>query len=61
LLEAESALPSSDTSLAGERDLGWMLHDIDFSDPKDKQAKFFHAIMRDGVIDVAACAAGVVA
>lgn len=62
LLQAESVMPSTDTSLAGERDLGWMLHDIDFSDPKDRQAKFFHAIMRDGVIDVSACvAAGVVA
>jgi CRISPR-associated protein Cas5d len=62
LLEADSAMPIVDTSLSGERDLGWMLHDIDFSNAKDKQAKFFHAVMRDGVIDVAACAAvGVVA
>ena len=62
LLEADSAMPSVHASFAGERDLGWMLHDIDFADPKDKQAKFFHAIMRDGVIDVSACAAaGVVA
>jgi hypothetical protein len=39
-----------------------MLHDIDFSNAKDKQATFFHAVMRDGVIDIAACAAaGVVA
>jgi CRISPR-associated protein Cas5d len=62
LLEADCAIPTIDASLTGERDLGWMLHDIDFSDAKDKQAKFFHAVMRDGVIDVAACAAtGVVA
>lgn len=62
LLEADSAIPAADSSLAGERDLGWMLHDIDFSNATDKQAKFFHALMRDGVIDVAACAAvGVVA
>jgi CRISPR-associated protein Cas5d len=33
-----------------ERDLGWMLHDIDFA--QGKQARFFRAIMRDGVIDV---------
>lgn len=60
LLEADSAMPIVDTSLSGERDLGWMLHDIDFSNAK--QAKFFHAIMRDGVIDVSACmAAGMVA
>jgi CRISPR-associated protein Cas5d len=62
LLEGESAMPTVHSSLSGERDLGWMLHDIDFSNVKDKQAKFFHAFMRDGVIDVAACAAsGVVA
>lgn len=62
LLEGESPVPAVDASLAGERDLGWMLHDIDFTNPKDKQAKFFHAVMRDGVIDVSACAAaGVVA
>ena len=50
LLEAESAIPAVDPSLAGERDLGYMLHDIDFGN--DKQARFFRAIMRDGVIDV---------
>jgi CRISPR-associated protein Cas5d len=62
LLEAESTMPTVDGRLSGERDLGWMLHDIDFSNARDKQAKFFHAIMRNGVIDVAAClAVGVVA
>lgn len=62
LIEDESAIPSMDESLAGERDLGWMLHDIDFSNIQDKQARFFHAVMRDGVIDVNACmGAGVVA
>lgn len=62
LLEDDSAMPTIHSSLSGERDLGWMLLDIDFSNIKDKHAKFFHAYMRDGVIDVAACAAtGVVA
>jgi len=62
LLESDTVAPTVHASLAGERDLGWMLHDIDFSNTQDKQAKFFHAVMRDGVIDVAACAAaGVVA
>jgi len=60
LLEAESAMPAVHASLVGERDLGWMLHDIDFVD--DKQARFFRALMRDGVIDVPAFAgAGVLA
>jgi len=39
--------------LAGVRDLGWMLYDLDFSDPDDIRPRFFHAIMRDGVIDLA--------
>src|ERR1017187_9659542 len=50
LLEVESAPPAVHTSLAGERDLGWMLHDIDFG--SEMQARFFRATMRDGVIDV---------
>lgn len=32
------------------KDLGWMLHDIDFKN--DRQAKFFHAQMVDGLIRV---------
>lgn len=60
LLEAEGAMPATDPSLAGERDLGWMLHDIDFA--SEKQARFFRAVMQDGAIDVPAFAgAGVVA
>ena len=60
LLEAESAMPVVHASLAGERDLGWMLHDIDFAD--DKQVRFFRVLMRDGVIDVPVLArAGVLA
>jgi CRISPR-associated protein Cas5d len=57
LLEPDTAVPTVHASLAGERDLGWMLHDIDFSNAQDKQARFFHAVMHDGVIDVARCAA----
>jgi CRISPR-associated protein Cas5d len=33
-----------------ERDLGWMLHDIDFKN--GREAKFFRAVMRKGVINV---------
>jgi CRISPR-associated protein Cas5d len=50
LLEADSAMPTVDDGLMGERDLGWMLHDIDFAG--EMQARFFRAVMRDGVIDV---------
>jgi CRISPR-associated protein Cas5d len=41
LLEEEDDIPDVDASLKGERDLGWMLHDIDFG--KDKEARFFRA------------------
>jgi CRISPR-associated protein Cas5d len=38
--------------IAETRDLGWMLHDLDFSDPSDPQPRFFRAQMIDGVVDV---------
>lgn len=38
--------------IAETRDLGWMLHDLDFRNPADPQPVFFRAQMRDGVIDV---------
>lgn len=50
LLEPDVTPPVADKSLAGERDLGWMLHDIDFG--AGRQARFFRAVMRNGVIDV---------
>lgn len=50
LLEAGSAEPLADEALKGERDLGWMLHDIDFAD--DMTPHFFRAQMRDGLIEV---------
>jgi CRISPR-associated protein Cas5d len=34
------------------RDLGWMLHDLDFSNPKDPQPIFFRAQMNQGLIEV---------
>ncbi len=43
-----------------DRDLGWMLHDIDHAG--DKSSRFFRARLRDGVLDVqAGLAEGVVA
>ena len=47
----ESRPPCPD-ELLGEKDLGWMLLDMDYSDPTDIQPIFFRAIMRDGVIEV---------
>jgi CRISPR-associated protein Cas5d len=34
------------------RDLGWMLRDMDFSNPSDPQAMFFRAQMSAGVVEV---------
>ncbi len=39
-------------TIAETRDLGWMLHDMDFSNPADPQPVFFRAEMRNGAIDV---------
>lgn len=49
LLENGTRPPSA---LSGEQNLGWMLYDLDFSDPKDIRPKFFNATMQDGVIDL---------
>jgi CRISPR-associated protein Cas5d len=49
LIEADP-IPAS--KLSGEKDLGWMLYDMDFSDPQDIKPKFFKAVMQDGVIDL---------
>lgn len=46
---AAEPLPIGET-----RDLGWMLHDLDFSNPADPQARFFRAQMTAGVVDVPA-------
>lgn len=50
LLEDGSEPPVSHESLRGERDLGWMLHDIDFAN--DITPYFFRARMVDGLIVV---------
>ncbi|MCF7847863.1 MAG: type I-C CRISPR-associated protein Cas5c [Kiritimatiellales bacterium] len=38
-----------ESPLAGERDLGFMLHDIDFAN--DMAPRFFRAVMQDGIIE----------
>ena len=40
------------TPISETRDLGWMLYDLDFSDPKDIKPMFFRAEMEVGVIKV---------
>ena len=38
---------------SGERDLGFMLYDMDYSNPENIMPMFFRAVMVNGVIDVA--------
>ena len=58
LHESEETLPAPHESLAGEKDLGFMLHDIEFDqNPKTKAVKsttphFFRAQMIDGLIAI---------
>ena len=46
------AIPPCPEALEGEKDLGWMLWDLDYSDPENIRPLFFRAILRDGVLDV---------
>lgn len=50
MIENGAQIPSLHPSLLGERDLGYMLHDIDFA--REMTPRFYRAVMRDGVIDV---------
>ncbi len=47
---SKSDVPTS--PLRSIRDLGWMLHDIDFEN--GMEPVFFHAVMQDGIVDVPA-------
>jgi CRISPR-associated protein Cas5d len=49
LIEEGQPLPQSPL---GDRDLGWMLYDLDFSNPRDIQPQFFKAELRQGVLDL---------
>lgn len=46
----EGEIPKSD--LIGERDLGYILYDMDFSDMENIQPMFFRAKMVDGIVDL---------
>lgn len=48
----ETLSPALSAEQGGNRDLGIMLYDMDFSNPKDIQAMFYRAEMKDGVISV---------
>ncbi len=38
--------------IAEDRDLGWMLYDMDFTDPNNPRPLFFNACMRQGVVEL---------
>ena len=42
--------PSCPETLRGERDLGYMLYDMDYSDRENIRPRFFRAKLRDGVL-----------
>ena len=44
-----------ETAYCGEKDLGFMLYDMDFSDLDNIQPMFFRALMKDGVINLRDC------
>lgn len=49
LIEDGEEIPQSPL---GDMELGWMLHDLDFSDAKDIKPKFFKASLKSGVLDL---------
>lgn len=44
--------PPCPEELEGERDLGWMLLDLDYSDPANITPHFFRAVLHDGILEV---------
>lgn len=50
--DKENLIPALSPDLGGDRNLGVMLYDMDFSNSKDIQALFYIAEMKNGVINV---------
>ena len=46
------SIPLCPEELRGEKDLGWMLLDMDYSDPENITPMFFRAVLRNGVLEV---------
>lgn len=46
------AIPPCPAELKGERDLGWMLYDMDYTNPKNISPLFFRGILRDGMLEI---------
>ncbi|EPD77060.1 type I-C CRISPR-associated protein Cas5c [Atopobium sp. oral taxon 199] len=60
LVEEGENVPLSAYAGVSEKDLGFMLYDLDFADMEHPEPKFFRAVMRGGVIDVSTAAREVI-
>ena len=49
-----SSIPVEPT-LMGEKDLGYMLYDMDYSDPQNITPLFFRAVLHNGTLDLTDC------
>lgn len=47
-----NSVPKCPPELEGDRDLGYMLYDMDYSDPNDIRPLFFRAKLHNGILDV---------
>lgn len=45
-------IPPCHESLRGERDLGYMLYDMDYSAPDNIRPMFFRAVLKDGILNL---------
>jgi len=50
LLIEDEPIPKS--KIVEKMELGWMLYDLDFSDPEDIKPQFFRATLQNGVLDL---------
>lgn len=60
LVEEGKSVPPSVYTGVLEKDLGFMLYDLDFTDIEHPEPKFFRAVMRNGIIDASTAAREVV-
>jgi CRISPR-associated protein Cas5d len=51
----EGDLPNPPEELEGRRDLGFMLYDMDYSNPADIRPTFFRATLVDGMLNLKDC------
>ena len=51
----EGELPAPPEELQGKKDLGYMLYDMDYSNPADIRPTFFRATLIDGMLNLKDC------